>query len=78
MPCPQINRSVSGGVRSCARGKMQVEVGNKALYGRNKKCISSVHSSFKTISTTHLAQGPLKHTILSTDIVFTQQQQKKR
>lgn len=56
---------------------MQVEVGNKALYGRNKKCISSVHSSFKTISTTHLAQGPLKHTILSTDIVFTQQKGRK-
>lgn len=42
-----------------------------------KKCISSVHSSFKTISTTHLAQGPLKHTILSTDIVFTTKKGRK-
>lgn len=36
-------------------------------------------SSFKTISTTHLAQVPLeKHTILSTDTVYTQQKLKKK
>lgn len=41
------------------------------------KKISSVHSSFNATSRTHLAQGPLKHTILSTGTVYTQQKLRK-
>lgn len=42
----------------CARGEMHV--GSKAWGGKKKHYQQCWLSSFKTISTTHLAQGPLK------------------
>lgn len=44
---------------------------NKIKFKKNQKNHQCSLSSFTTISTTHLAQGPLKHTILSTGTVYT-------
>lgn len=63
----------------CVRVEMYAKVGSKALGGKKKNIYQQCsRSSFKTISTTHLAQGPVKtHNITHRYCIYTTKSNEK-